>query len=151
MVLGLPFQLPREGGVSRRFTQTPAAQHKTIDSLSCVRYFLRMKEEAKKYDGDHLLTVLAALANPHRLRVIALLATGGRNYVSQLARDIGISRPLLHLHLQKLEEAGLVIGRLELSSDGKALNYYEVCNFAFPLTPLAIAEAAPSLTIKSQP
>ncbi|MGH2549583.1 MAG: ArsR/SmtB family transcription factor, partial [Thermomicrobiales bacterium] len=52
--------------------------------------------------GDDVLKVLAALANPHRLRVIAALA-GGRNYVSQLARELGMSRPLLHLHLQRLE------------------------------------------------
>jgi DNA-binding transcriptional ArsR family regulator len=37
--------------------------------------------------GDVLLRVLAALANPHRLRIVAAL-TGGRNYVSQLARDL---------------------------------------------------------------
>ncbi len=92
--------------------------------------------------------VLAALANPHRLRIIALLTTGGRNYVSQLARDIGISRPLLHLHLQKLEAAGLVTSQFELSADGKALNYVEVSNFAVPLTPAVIAEAAQSLTAK---
>jgi predicted transcriptional regulator len=110
-----------------------------------------MKDEDQAHGGDHLLTVLAALANPHRLRVIAALATGGRNYVSQLAREIGISRPLLHLHLQKLEEAGLVVGQMELSADGKALNYYEVRNFAFPLTPSAIAEAAQSLTAKPEP
>jgi DNA-binding transcriptional ArsR family regulator len=110
-----------------------------------------MKEEARPNDGDQLLAVLAALANPHRLRVIAALATGGRNYVSQLARDIGISRPLLHLHLQKLEEAGLVVSRLELSTDGKALNYFEVRDFAIALTPSAIAHAAQSLTTKLEP
>jgi len=109
-----------------------------------------MKENLT-YSGDQLLAALAALANPHRLRVIALLATGGRNYVSQLAREIGISRPLLHLHLQKLEEAGLVTSRLELSSDGKALNYYEIHPFAFSITPPAIAEAALSLTTKLEP
>jgi len=105
-------------------------------------------KEKPSHSGDELLAALAALANPHRLRVIAALATGGRNYVSQLARDIGISRPLLHLHLQKLEEAGLVLGRLELSDDGKALNYYEVRDFSFLLTPEAIAEAAQTLTHK---
>jgi DNA-binding transcriptional ArsR family regulator len=102
-------------------------------------------------DGDQLLAVLAALSNPHRLRVIAALVKGGRSYVSQLARDIGISRPLLHLHLQKLEDAGLVSSQLELSADGKALNYYEVRNFAFPLTPSAIAAVAQSLTVKPEP
>jgi len=94
--------------------------------------------------------MLAALANPHRLRIIAALKVGGRNYVSQLAREIGISRPLLHLHLQKLEEAGLVTSRLELSRDGKALNYFEVSDFALELTPAAIAQAAQSLTIKPE-
>ena len=100
--------------------------------------------------GDQLLAMLAALANPHRLRIIAALTSGGRNYVSQLAREIGISRPLLHLHLQKLEEAGLVTSRLELSRDGKALNYFEVATFGFELTPAAIAEAANSLTTKPE-
>ena len=72
--------------------------------------------------GDELLAILAALANPHRLRIVAALSGGGRNYISRLAREIGISRPLMHLHLQKLEDAGLVTSRLELSADGKALN-----------------------------
>src|SRR5438477_9236735 len=96
--------------------------------------------------GDQLLAMLAALANPQRLRIMAALTANGRNYVSQLARDIGMSRPLLHLHLQKLQEAGLVASRLELSSDGKALNYFEVVKFDFELTPAAIAAAAKSLT-----
>jgi predicted transcriptional regulator len=103
-----------------------------------------------KPNGDQLLLMLAALANPHRLRIIAMLATGGRNYVSQLARDLGISRPLLHLHLQRLEEAGLVTGKLELSPDGKALNYFEVRSFDVEVTPGAIAKAAHSLTSKSE-
>ena len=96
--------------------------------------------------GDALLAALAALANPHRLRIVAALTRDGRNYVSQLARELAISRPLLHLHLQKLEEAGLVTSKLELSSDGKALNYFEVANFDFELTPAAIAAAARTLT-----
>ena len=57
--------------------------------------------------GDELLQVLATLANPHRLRVVAALAEE-RNYVSQLARELGISRALLQVHLRKLEAAGLV-------------------------------------------
>ena len=101
-------------------------------------------------EGDRLLAMLAALANPHRLRIIAALHAGGRNYISQLAREIGISRPLLHLHLQKLEEAGLVVSQLELSRDGKALNYFEVADFGIDLTPAAIAAAAQSLTAKPE-
>lgn len=90
--------------------------------------------------------MLAALDNPHRLRIIAALQSDGRNYVSQLARELGISRPLLHLHLQKLEGAGLVTSQLELSSDGKALNYFEAAQFNLALTPESIAEAVKSLT-----
>jgi predicted transcriptional regulator len=95
--------------------------------------------------GERLLAVLGALANAHRLRIIAVLSSKGRTYVSQLAREIGISRPLLHLHLHKLEAAGLVSSKLELSPDGKALNYFEVAKFAIELTPSTIAKAAMSL------
>lgn len=102
-------------------------------------------------DGDDLLRMLAALASPHRLRIIAVLQTGGRNYVSQLARELEISRPLLHLHLQKLEEAGLVVSQLELSHDGKALKYFQVAAFAVALTPSVIANAAESLSSSPPP
>lgn len=100
--------------------------------------------------GDRLLAVLSALGNPHRMRVVAALASGGRNYVSQLARDIGMSRPLLHLHLKRLEDAGLVTSQLELSEEGKALNYFEVVEFAIQLTPTAVAAAAKTLTAKPE-
>lgn len=104
------------------------------------------KQNTTDTEGDRLLAALSALANPHRLRIVAALVSGGRNYVSQLARDAGISRPLMHLHLQKLEAAGLIRSQLELSADGKALNYYEVTDFALVLTPGAIAEAVRSLS-----
>jgi len=110
-----------------------------------------VKTKSHVPDGDRLLAMLSALANPHRLRIVAALDSSGRNYVSQLARELGISRPLLHLHLQKLEDAGLVTSQLELSQDGKALNYFEVTRFAIELTPTAIAEAAKSLTSPLEP
>ncbi len=95
--------------------------------------------------GERLLAIMGALYNPHRLRIIAALAQNGRTYVSQLASEVGISRPLLHLHLQKLEEAGLVTSQLELSDDGKALNYFEIVKFAVELTPATITRAVASL------
>ena len=95
--------------------------------------------------GDDLVVMLAALANPLRLRIVAKLA-GGRDYVSHLAREIGISRPLLHLHLQRLERAGLIAGSLELSEDGKAMKFYEVTDFDLHLTASALVEAARTLT-----
>src|SRR5439155_4303936 len=99
--------------------------------------------------GDELVEMLAALANPLRLRIVAKLA-GGRDYVSHLAREIGVSRPLLHMHLQRLEAAGLIVGSLELSEDGKAMKFYEVADFDLQLTASALAEAVKTLT-KSDP
>lgn len=98
-------------------------------------------------NGDRMLETLAALANPHRLRILEALHTDGRIYVSQLARKLGISRPLLHLHLKKLEDAGLVTSRMELSQDGKSLNFYEVAPFNVVLNPSSVADAARSLAI----
>jgi ArsR family transcriptional regulator len=93
--------------------------------------------------GDEMLRMLSALANPHRLRIIAVLSSG-RQYVSQLAREIGLSRPLVHMHLRRLESAGLIEGKLELSDEGKAMKYFEVTPFALHLTPERIAEAVNS-------
>lgn len=96
--------------------------------------------------GDELLRVLSTLANPHRLRIVAALS-GERDYVSRLARELGISRPLLQVHLRKLEAAGLVTGHSELSADGKAMKFYEVIPFSFELTPETVRAAVLTLTM----
>lgn len=100
--------------------------------------------------GDELLRVLGTLANPHRLRVVAAL-TEERNYVSQLARELGISRALLQMHLRKLEAAGLVSADVEVSADGKAMKFYEVTPFAVLLTPEVIEAATRTLTAADLP
>ncbi|MEV4247695.1 winged helix-turn-helix domain-containing protein [Streptosporangium canum] len=83
--------------------------------------------------SEELLNVLAAVGHPLRLRIIAELA-GGRVHVSELARRLDVSRPLLYMHLERLEKAQLVSGRLELSSDGKAMKYIELSPFELTLT-----------------
>lgn len=100
--------------------------------------------------GDELLRALSALASPHRLRIVAALAAG-TTYVSQLARDLGMSRPLLHMHLKRLEAAGLVRGRMEVSEDGKAMRYCDVTDFVLHLDPASIARAAHTLTSPEGP
>jgi DNA-binding transcriptional ArsR family regulator len=80
------------------------------------------------------------VANPLRLRVIAALADG-RVHVSELARRLGISRPLLYMHLDRLEKAGIVTGHLELSEDGKAMKYFELAPFELRLNADVITEA----------
>jgi DNA-binding transcriptional ArsR family regulator len=86
-----------------------------------------------------LMAVLTAVANPLRLRVVAELS-GGRVHVSELARRLGISRPLLYMHLDRLEKAGLITGQLELSEDGKAMKYYQLAPFELRLDARAITD-----------
>ncbi len=84
--------------------------------------------------------MLTAVANPLRLRIVAELSDG-RVHVSELARRLGISRPLLYMHLDRLEKAGLIVGQLELSDDGKAMKYFTLAPFEIRLTAEEIARA----------
>ncbi|HSR85563.1 MAG TPA: winged helix-turn-helix domain-containing protein [Streptosporangiaceae bacterium] len=99
----------------------------------------RVRESTLTSEAE-LLTVLTAVANPLRLRVVAELS-GGRVHVSELARRLGISRPLLYMHLDRLEKAGLITGQLELSEDGKAMKYYDLAPFELRLDARAITNA----------
>ncbi len=85
------------------------------------------------------------MGHVQRLRVIAELYTaeqdGKRVHVSELARRLGLSRPLLYMHLDRLESAGLVTGNLELSEDGKAMKYFELVPFAVTLDAKTITTA----------
>jgi ArsR family transcriptional regulator len=102
-----------------------------------------------KLNGDELLEFLEALSNPYRLKIIAILHKE-KQYVSQLARDLGISRPLLYLHLQKLEAAKLITGHHEISESGKAMKYYELNSFNILLNEDLIAQTASGITIKKR-
>lgn len=82
--------------------------------------------------SEELLTVLAAIGHTQRLRIIAELAKG-RVHVSELARRLELSRPLLYMHLERLQKAALVTGSLELSEDGKAMKYFEITPFELTL------------------
>ncbi|UAL53706.1 helix-turn-helix domain-containing protein [Bacillus sp. CMF21] len=103
----------------------------------------------QQLNGDQLLKVLEALSNPYRLKILAVLYKE-RQYVSQLARQLGISRPLLYLHLQKLEDAELIKGHHEISEVGKAMKYFELIPFCLPIDESMIASVAESVTIKKK-
>ena len=90
--------------------------------------------------SEELVAMLTAIAHPLRLQIIAEL-TGGRVHVSELARRLGMSRPLLYMHLDRLEKAGLVTGRLELSEDGKAMKYIELVPFEMRITAETVVRA----------
>lgn len=95
--------------------------------------------------AEQLSARLAAIASPQRMRIIATLA-GERLHVSELARQVEMSRALLYMHLTKLEEAGFVTGHLELSADGKAMKYFEVVPFALTVDVPAIVAAVETIT-----
>jgi len=103
----------------------------------------------KSLSGDELILILNALSNPNRIRIISKLADG-RKYVSQLAREVKMSRPLLYMHLKILKSAGLVKSDLELSLEGKAMNYYQLIHFDFHITDKFISEAADTVSIKEE-
>ncbi|MEU8354269.1 winged helix-turn-helix domain-containing protein, partial [Streptomyces sp. NPDC048845] len=83
--------------------------------------------------SEELLALLAAVGHAQRLRIVGELAQG-RLHVSELARRLGLSRPLLYMHLERLEKAGLVAGALELSADGKAMKFFELLPFDIHVT-----------------
>lgn len=98
---------------------------------------------------EELVQSLSALGSETRLRAIAEL-TDGPLHVSELARRVGISRPLLYMHLAKLEECGIVKGDLKLSKAGQTIKEYELVNFSLIINIETIDEAIhQSLTIES--
>jgi len=93
--------------------------------------------------------VVNALNHTVRLQIITELRHG-RQYVSELARILKISRPLLYMHLERLEHAGLVTGSLELSTEGKAVKWYSLVPFELIITPELIADAASAAMTEQQ-
>jgi DNA-binding transcriptional ArsR family regulator len=114
--------------------------YQLTDRSSICKFYLTCGRSDRKLTSEELLAVLTAVAHPLRLRVIAELA-GGRVHVSELARRLGMSRPLLYMHLDRLEKAGLVTGTLELSEDGKAMKYFELVPFELRVSAETVLDA----------
>ena len=90
--------------------------------------------------------VFKALADPTRRFLLDRLFTRDGRTLTELESELEMTRFGVMKHLRVLEDAGLVKSQLELSQDGKALNYFEVAPFDIALTPSSIAEAAQSLS-----
>ena len=95
---------------------------------------------------EDYIKVFDALSHPMRIKILGLLAKE-RQYVSELARMVNISRPLLYMHLKKLETAGLVISHAEISSAGKATKYYESLNFEITVNPALLTALSETIEI----
>jgi len=82
-----------------------------------------------------------ALSHPTRVKIVAILAEG-RRYVSELAKLVNMSRPLLYMHIKKLEDAALVTGSYEISNTGKTMKFFELKSFSINITPKLLVELA---------
>lgn len=80
-------------------------------------------------DGDMGIKEVTALAKEKRMKIMGKLRKEP-TYASELARKIGVERPIICYHLSVLERAGLVSGEYvileEPSSSGKAAKIYKV-------------------------
>jgi DNA-binding transcriptional ArsR family regulator len=59
-------------------------------------------------DSDELVSLLRALADPARLRVIELLSASPQR-AGALAHEVGVDAPAMSKHLRVLLEAGVVV------------------------------------------
>lgn len=84
---------------------------------------------------------MKALANPVRLRIIASLAEEPKHAYA-LAKELGLSYPLTHLHLKGLRKIGLVEEiRQETRAEGlPTVKTYAPAEFELVLTPEEIRE-----------
>jgi len=87
-----------------------------------------------------------ALSHPMRIKIAGVLSEK-RRYVSELAKIMHMSRPLLYIHLKKLEEAAIVTGSYEISESGKSMKYYALRPFAVRLTPELLAELSKTIPV----
>jgi ArsR family transcriptional regulator len=85
---------------------------------------------------QQLVKTLKALANPVRLSIIASLADEPKHAYA-LAKELGLSYPLTHLHLKGLRKIGLVEEiREELTAEGlPTKKTYAPAEFELVLTP----------------
>lgn len=61
-------------------------------------------------EAAHLARVLAALADPVRLRLVSLVASRGQVCSCELEEPLGKSQPTISHHTRILAEAGLLVG-----------------------------------------
>jgi len=106
-----------------KFDSTRAVSHDTSNSVAyCIMLLLYDKktlyiniflytcrgEMEPTDDGlQKLVKTMKALANPIRLRIIALLEKEPRHAYA-LAKELGISYPLAHIHIKGLKKIGLI-------------------------------------------
>ena len=93
---------------------------------------------------EDLAEILSLLGNLTRLRVIAALK-GGRMFIQELSQTLGVSYPLLHLHLKNLESNGIVRSEYSVGTDKArryVKRYFELVDFDINVTADSISQLA---------
>ncbi len=81
------------------------------------------------WDPDVLVKKLSALGHPTRLKIVTEL-TNGEMYLSEIAKNVGISRALAKIHLIKLRKADLVETKVVvMEEEARALRFYKLKDF----------------------
>lgn len=85
---------------------------------------------------QEMVKILKALANTIRLRMIASLHEEPKN-IYALAKELGLSYPLAHIHLKGLRKLGLVkeVREVQQAEGLPSIKFYAPSNFELILTP----------------
>ncbi|MEM2988127.1 MAG: winged helix-turn-helix domain-containing protein [Candidatus Bathyarchaeia archaeon] len=88
------------------------------------------------HESERMVKILKALANPTRLKIIALL-NQKPTHLYALAKQLNLPYPLAHLHLNSLKKLGLI---KEIKEKKKAeglptIKYYAPAEFKLLITP----------------
>lgn len=91
---------------------------------------------------EELAAALTLLGNVTRLRVIAALKEE-KMFIQELSQKLGVSYPLLHLHLKNLESNGIVRSEYSVGTDKArryVKRYFELVEFSVNVTADSIAK-----------
>ena len=87
--------------------QTSAVASTEPETLCCAPL---TKEALSESEAASLATVMAALSDPVRLRLLSLVASEGEVCSCNLEGPLGKSQPTISHHTRVLSEAGLIVG-----------------------------------------
>ncbi|MBD3406903.1 MAG: ArsR family transcriptional regulator [Candidatus Lokiarchaeota archaeon] len=106
------------------------------------------EESSKEFDRietlEELADALSLLGNETRLRVIGALKKK-KMFIQEIAQELNLSYPLLHLHLKNLEKNGVVKSEYSVGEDKSTRyvkRYFELVDFKFEITPELVERLA---------
>ena len=143
-------EMRREIAEIKKDLQTVKEKVEVIDKMmKKIQFMENIVGDLKLNKYEDYINIFDALSNISvRIKIIGILAEG-RQYVSELARLVNISRPLLYMHLKKLETARLVTSAMEISESGKAMKYYALEDFNLQITKELLRGLAQNIIIEN--